>query len=170
MPSPSRGPFPAPHRLSKHPRRSPVLCAAPRAKPHRLSSPGAANSGQIRRDLAAPSRLHRRAPRSSHPRAQMLPPVAYPCRGHAPRPIPGSNRPPECRIWQTPVSSLARHCAPCVPPPPARPKPQGRSICFGRTRLDLTPNESEPFDQDPTAQNPRYRFRLVFLLKSPTVS
>ena len=38
-----------------------------------------------------------------------------------------------------------------VPLPPARPTPQGRPICFVRARLHLTPSESKPSDQDPTA-------------------
>ena len=66
---------------------------------------------------------------------------------------------------------------PCAPPRdsspavarrrPARPKPQDRSICFGRTRLDLEANESEPLDRDLTVHVRGYRFTLSVLLKSP---
>jgi hypothetical protein len=61
-------------------------------------SPWKNRDGLLRRDLAAPSHLHRRAPRSSHPCAQILPPLAYPCHVGASRPKSGSNPPLERRI------------------------------------------------------------------------
>ena len=69
--------------------------------------------------------------------------------------------------------SLLRRCAAArarllrAPPPPAHPNPQSRPICFGRARLDLEANESEPLDQDLTVHVRGYRFILSVLLKSP---
>ena len=68
---------------------------------------------------------------------------------------------------------LLRHCAAAgarlrrAPPPPAHPNPQRRPICFGRARLDLEANESEPLGQDLTVHVRGYRFTLSVLLKSP---
>ena len=54
-----------------------------------------------------------------------------------------------------------------APPPPALASFVSRPIRSVRARLDRVSFRSEPLDQDPTAHEHRYRFAMVFLLKSP---
>ena len=73
--------------------------------------------------------------------------------------------------WASPTSPPPRSSAPAVfRRRPTRPLNPSRPILKQRPRLELGPIRSDQPDHDPMAQNLRYRFGPLFLLKSPPPS
>ena len=132
--------------------------------------------------LEKPGRLAPARPRRAEPpppSSSTLRPSPCPSKRPGELHVPRRGQPTQTRVETTPGASDSTISGePSAAPPrtespavarrrPARPKPQDRPICFGRTRLDLEAIESEPLDRDLEVHVRGYQFACHFCIRAP---